>query len=98
MADKSTQPVWDPIALAVQLQNVAQQSQTLMQRFVSNQADATKLGMGDTSTLGFDFADLMTRMMTDPATVEGAGRSFQRQLRGLAKYDRAHVQPAGPRG
>jgi len=72
MADKPTQPVWDPIALALQLQNVAQQSQALMQRFVSNQADATKLGMGDTSTLGFDFADLMTRMMTDPATVAKA--------------------------
>jgi polyhydroxyalkanoate synthase subunit PhaC len=72
MADKSTQPVWDPIALAVQLQNVAQQSQALMQRFVSNQADAARFGMGDTSTLGFDFADLMTRMMTDPATVAKA--------------------------
>ncbi|WP_024514348.1 class I poly(R)-hydroxyalkanoic acid synthase [Bradyrhizobium sp. Tv2a-2] len=72
MANKATQPVWDPLALAGQLQNVAQQSQALMQRFLSNQADATKLGMGDTSTLGFDFADLMTQMMADPTTVAKA--------------------------
>jgi polyhydroxyalkanoate synthase subunit PhaC len=72
MADTATQPAWDPLALAGQLQNVAQQSQALMQRFLSNQADATKLGMGDTSTLGFDFADLMTQMMADPTTVAKA--------------------------
>ena len=72
MADKSTQPAWDPLVLAGQLQNIANQSQALMQRFVSSQADATKLGMGDTSTLGFDFADLMTKMMTDPTAVAKA--------------------------
>jgi polyhydroxyalkanoate synthase len=38
-----------------------------MQRFVSNQPAAIKLGIGDTSSLGFDFFELMTRMMTDPA-------------------------------
>jgi polyhydroxyalkanoate synthase len=72
MANQSTQPTWDPLALAGQLQNIAKQSQLLMQRFVSNQADATKFGMGDTSTLGFDFVDLMTRMTADPAAVAKA--------------------------
>ena len=43
-----------------------------MQRFVSNQTDATKLGMGDASTLGFDFADLMTKMAADPTAVAKA--------------------------
>ena len=47
MADKLMQPGWDPLVLAVQLQNIAKQSQTLMQRFVSNQPDALKLGIGD---------------------------------------------------
>ena len=72
MADKSTQPAWDPLVLAGQLQSIATQSQALMQRFVSSQTDATKFGMGDTSTLGFDFADLMTKMMTDPTAVAKA--------------------------
>jgi polyhydroxyalkanoate synthase subunit PhaC len=40
MADKLVQPGWDPLVLAAQLQNIAKQSQTLMQRFVSNQPDA----------------------------------------------------------
>jgi polyhydroxyalkanoate synthase len=43
-----------------------------MQRFASNQADAARLGMGDTSTLGFDFVDLMTKMMSDPTPVAKA--------------------------
>jgi polyhydroxyalkanoate synthase subunit PhaC len=72
MANQSTQPNWDPLLLAGQLQSIARQSQILMQRFVSNQADATTLGMADTSTLGFDFFDLMTRMMSDPAPVAKA--------------------------
>jgi poly[(R)-3-hydroxyalkanoate] polymerase subunit PhaC len=72
MADKPTQPNWDPLVLAGQLQNIATQSQALMQRFLSNQADATKVGMGDTSTLGFDFADLMTKMIGDPSAVAKA--------------------------
>src|SRR5262249_43422396 len=71
-ADKSTQPTWDPFALAGQFQNIATQSQLLMQRFVSDQTDATKLGMGDTSTLGFDFVDLMTKVIADPAAVARA--------------------------
>src|SRR6476620_7747349 len=72
MADKLTQPTWDPLVLAAQLQKIAKQSQTLMQRFVSNQPAAIKLGMGDTSSLGFDFFELMTKMMTDPAVVASA--------------------------
>jgi polyhydroxyalkanoate synthase subunit PhaC len=69
MADKLMQPGWDPLVLAAQLQKIAKQSQTLMLRFVSNQPDAIKLGIGDTSSLGFDFFELMTKMMTNPAAV-----------------------------
>jgi polyhydroxyalkanoate synthase len=72
MAHKRMQPAWDPIALAAQMRNIAKQSQLLMQRFVSHQSGATKLGMGGTSTLGFDFFELMTRMMTDPMAVASA--------------------------
>src|SRR4029077_2279792 len=72
MADKLMQPTWDPLVLAAQLQKIAKQSQTLMQRFVSNQPASIKLGIGDTSSLGFDFFELMTRMMTDPAAVASA--------------------------
>ena len=72
MATISTQPTWDPILLAGQLQKIAQQSQTLMQRFLSKHADATTISMGDTSSLGFDFVELMGKMMTDPAAVANA--------------------------
>ncbi len=72
MADKLMQPGWDPLVLAAQLQRIAKQSQILMQRFVSNQPDAVKLGIGDTSSLGFDFFKLMTKMMTNPAAVASA--------------------------
>src|SRR6202045_3275943 len=72
MADKLVQPTWDPLVLAAQLQKIAKQSQTLMQRFVSNQPDAIKVGIGDTSSLGFDFFELMTKMMTNPAAVASA--------------------------
>jgi polyhydroxyalkanoate synthase len=72
MADKLMQPGWDPLVLAAQLQNIAKQSQTLMQRFISNQPDALKLGIGDTSSLGFDFFELMTKMMANPAAVASA--------------------------
>ena len=58
--------------LAGQLQKIAQQSQTLMQRFLSKHADATTISMGDTSSLGFDFVELMGKMMTDPAAVANA--------------------------
>jgi polyhydroxyalkanoate synthase subunit PhaC len=63
---------WDPIALAAQLRNIARQSQVLMRHFVSHQPDAIKFGMGHRSTLGFEFFELMTRMMTDPVVVASA--------------------------
>src|SRR5262249_32633050 len=72
MANQSTQPTWDPLVLAGQLQNIARQSQLLMQRFVANQTGATNVGMGDTSTLGFDFADLMAKMAADPTAMAKA--------------------------
>ncbi len=72
MADKRTQFTWDPIALAAQLRNIARQSQVLMRHFVSHQPDAIKFGMGHRSTLGFEFFELMTRMMTDPVVVASA--------------------------
>src|SRR6516164_565372 len=72
MADKRMPPTWDPIALAAQLRNIARQSQVLMWQFVSHQPDALKFGMGDRSTLGFDFFELMTRMMINPAAVANA--------------------------
>ncbi len=72
MADQSTQPTWDALLLAGQLHTIAKQSQSLMQRFAASQADATRMGMGDTSTLGFDFVDLMTKVMSDPTPVANA--------------------------
>src|SRR5467141_3059895 len=72
MADKRMQFTWDPIALAAQLRNIARQSQVLMRHFVSHQPDAIKFGMGHRSTLGFEFFELMTRMMTDPVVVARA--------------------------
>jgi polyhydroxyalkanoate synthase subunit PhaC len=72
MADKLMQPTWDPLVLAAQLQKIAKQSQTLMQRFLSNQPAAIKLGIGDRSSLGFDFFELMTKMMINPAVVASA--------------------------
>src|ERR1700758_1701244 len=71
MADKRIQPIWDPIALAAQLRDIARQSQVLMRHFVSHQ-DAVRFGMPGRSTLGFDFFELMTRMMTDPMAVASA--------------------------
>src|ERR1700756_2081660 len=71
MADKWIQPIWDPIALAAQLRDIARQSQVLMRHFVSHQ-DAVRFGMPGRSTLGFDFFELMTRMMTDPVAVASA--------------------------
>ena len=63
MADKRMQPTWDPIALAVQLRNIAR---------LSHQPNAIRIGMGGTSTLGFDFFELMARMMADPVAVATA--------------------------
>src|SRR6516165_11478518 len=72
MASRPTQPTWDPLVLAGQLQNIATRSQLLMQGVMSNATDVTKFGLGDTSTLGFDFLELITRMMSDPVAVASA--------------------------
>src|SRR5258708_17354750 len=72
IGDKLLQPTCDPVVLAAQLQKMAKQSQTLMQRFSYNQPAAIKLGIGDTSSLGFDFCELMTKMMINPAVVASA--------------------------
>src|SRR5215471_16080123 len=72
MASRSTHPTWNPLALAGQLQKIATQSQLLMQRVLSNQTAITKFSVDDASTLGFDFFELMTRMMIDPVRVASA--------------------------
>src|SRR5712675_360610 len=72
MADKRMQFTWDPIALAAQLRSIARQSQVLMRHFVSHQSDVIRFGMGHRSRLGFEFFELMTRMMTDPVVVASA--------------------------
>ena len=56
MADKRIQPTWDPLVLAAQLRNIAEQSQRLMQRFVSHQPNAIKFGIGGTSRSGSIFS------------------------------------------
>jgi polyhydroxyalkanoate synthase len=43
-----------------------------MRHFVSHQPDAIRFGMGHRSRLGFEFFELMTRMMTDPVVVASA--------------------------
>src|SRR5260370_19025165 len=60
------------MALAAQLRNIARQSQVLMRHFVSHQPDAIKFVRGQRATLGFEFFELMTRMMTDPVAVASA--------------------------
>src|SRR5262249_53411755 len=72
MASRSTQPTWDPLVLAEQLHNIAKRSQLLMQSVVSHPTDVTNFGMAETSTLGFDFLELMTRMISDPVAVASA--------------------------
>jgi polyhydroxyalkanoate synthase len=72
MTQKPAQPAWDPVALATQLQKIAEQSQKVVQRFLSEQPDAGRLGMGDATTLGNAFVELMTRMMADPTAVARA--------------------------
>src|SRR5260370_15369757 len=72
MADERMQFTWDPITLAAQLRKIARQSQMLMRHFVSHQPDAIRFGMGHRSTLGFEFFELMTRMMTDPVAAATA--------------------------
>ena len=72
MADKRMQFTWDPIALAAQLRNIRRQGQVLMRHLVSHEPNAITFGAGERSMLGFDFFELMTRMMTDPVAVASA--------------------------
>jgi len=69
MAQNSTQPTWDAAALATQLGKIAELSQRLVQDFLLDRPDIARLGMGDVTTLGGDFIELTTKMMTDPAAV-----------------------------
>jgi polyhydroxyalkanoate synthase subunit PhaC len=57
MANAGTAPQWDPAALANQLRTIAEHAQ---------------LGMGDASSLGNAFLDLMSKMMSDPAAIARA--------------------------
>ena len=72
MVNDTRLPVWDPVALAKQLQSIALKSQKVMQEFLSRQSGAGQVGMGDASSLGGTFLELMTRMITDPAAVASA--------------------------
>jgi polyhydroxyalkanoate synthase len=55
MAQNSTQPTWDSAALATQLGRIAEQSQRLVQDFLHDRPDLTRLGMGDVTRLGGAF-------------------------------------------
>jgi hypothetical protein len=72
MTNTTSPPAWDAIVIANQLQTIAGQSQSLMQRFLSRQPAAGKIGMGDASTVGSAFLELMTKMMSDPVAVANA--------------------------
>ena len=67
MAENSTQATWDAAALATQLGKIAEQSQRLVHDFLLDRPDMARFGMGDVTTLGGDFIELTTKMMTDPA-------------------------------
>ncbi|MCP3467002.1 alpha/beta hydrolase [Bradyrhizobium sp. CCGUVB23] len=83
MADNRVQPIWDPIALAAQLHNISKQSQILMRHFVSHEPDAIRFGMGERSPLGFEFFELMTRMMSDPVVVASAQIALFHNMLGI---------------
>ena len=72
MTNTTSPPAWDAVAIANQLQTIAGQSQSLMQRFLSRQPAAGQIGMGDASTVGSAFLELMTKMMSDPVAVANA--------------------------
>ena len=72
MTNTTSPPAWDAVAIANQLQTIAGQSQSLMQRFLSRQPAAGQIGMSDTSTVGSAFLELMTKMMSDPVAVANA--------------------------
>src|SRR3984957_976896 len=72
MTNTTSPPVWDAVAIANQLQTIAGQSQRLMQGFLSRQRAGGQIGMGDASTLGGSFLDLMTQMMSNPTALANA--------------------------
>jgi poly[(R)-3-hydroxyalkanoate] polymerase subunit PhaC len=69
MASNTSPPSWDPVALANQLKAIAGHGQKIMQNFLSKQTSSGQIGIGDASTLGRAFTDLITKMMSDPATL-----------------------------
>src|SRR4029077_14182667 len=72
MTNTTSPPVWDAVAWPDQLQTIAGQSQRLMQGFLSRQRAGGQIGMGDASTLGGAFLDLMTKMMSNPTALTNA--------------------------
>jgi polyhydroxyalkanoate synthase len=56
MTNRTSQPVWDAAAIANQLQTIA----------------GRQIGIGDASTLGSAFLDLMTQMMSNPTALANA--------------------------
>jgi polyhydroxyalkanoate synthase len=72
MTNRTSPPVWDAAAIANQLQTIAGQSQRLMQGFLSRQRAGGQIGLGDASTLGDAFLDLMTQMMSNPTALANA--------------------------
>jgi len=72
MTNRTSPPVWDAAAIANQLQTIAGQSQRLMQGFLSRQRADGQIGIGDASTLGGAFLDLMTQMMSNPTALATA--------------------------
>ena len=72
MTNRTSPPVWDAAAIANQLQTIAGQSQRLMQGFLSRQRAGGQIGIGDASTLGGAFLDLMTKMMSNPTALANA--------------------------
>ncbi len=72
MTNPTSPPVRDAVAIANQLQTIAGQSQRLMQGFLSRQRAGGQIGMGDASTLGGAFLDLMTKIMSDPTALANA--------------------------
>ena len=72
MTNTTSPPAWDPVAIANQLQTIAGQSQRLMQGFLSRKRAGGQIGIGDASTLGGAFLDLMTQMMSNPTALANA--------------------------
>jgi polyhydroxyalkanoate synthase subunit PhaC len=72
MATYPTPQTWDPVALANQLQGVADKSQKLLTRFLSGQSNSGHIGVGEASALGGAFFDLTTKMMNDPVALANA--------------------------